>query len=361
MSQATVFIKHGVYGKAEIMNTEFPLTKAYDASKGYITVWGRKEDGLKVDKPRNCRIKVAGTDAFEYRGDVEVLEGAAPVAPELIKDPIAEYLENESEANALTRIDKTFKLLDKFTDAAIAGIIRGLIVVGPPGVGKSHGVEQQLKMANFLPANIGGEEDKYEVIKGSISPSMLYRKLYKHADADHCLVLDDCDIEDEEALNLLKAALDSCDKRMLSWFKDAKWLERDGIPEQFEFKGSIIFLTNIDFARARGKKATHLQAIVSRCHYMDMEIHSTRDKLLRIKQVVLMGNMLEDYGFSRQLEEELVGYIWDNKDKMRELSLRLVKKLADLVKAFPEDWKEMAVATLMLPSAKYEMLMGQQG
>lgn len=356
MTQATVLIKSGTYGKNEIADRTFPLSKMYDASKGYVEVFVSPEDGLKgVSKTQKARIKVNGADMLEYAGDLDT-----PVLqPQAIKNPIQEFLDNESEADALARIGKTFKHLDKFTDAAIQGIIRGLIVVGPPGVGKSYGVEQQLKQANLF-NNIAGTEDKFEVVKGAISPSMLYRKLYEHADADHVLVLDDADIEDEEALNLLKGALDSCDKRMISWFKDAHWLEKEDIPAKFEFKGSIVFLTNIDFANARGKKALHLNAIVSRCHYMDMEIHSTRDRLLRIKQVVTEAGMLADYGFSAEKEAAIVDYIFENKDRMRELSLRLVKKLADLAKAFPEEWEEMAVTTLMKPSAKYEMLMEQQ-
>jgi len=157
----------------------------------------------------------------------------------------------------------------------------------------------------------------------------------------------------------MKAALDSCDKRMISWFKDALWLEKEDIPEKFEFKGSVIFLTNIDFANAKGKKAIHLNAIVSRCHYMDLEISSQRDRLLRIKQIVGEG-MLTNYKFGAKQEQAIVDYIWENADDMRELSLRMVKKLADLVKAFPKDWEDFAVTTCMMPSAKYNKLLNAQ-
>lgn len=270
-------------------------------------------------------------------------------------DVIQEYLANESDEDAIERIAKMFTHLDKFTEAAIDGIIRGLVVVGPPGIGKTYGVEEILQRANLCNSMANGA-DKYQVIKGAVSASMLYRKLYEFSEYDNVLVLDDADIEDEESLNLIKAALDSCDKRMISWMKDANWLKRDDIPARFEFKGSIIFLTNVDFANARGKKAIHLNAIVSRCHYYDLELDSQRDRLLRIKQIVGAG-MLNEYGFTTEQEEALVDYIWENADHFRETSLRCVKKLADLVKAFPNEWEEFAVSTLMLPSAKYSRLM----
>lgn len=326
----TVLIKHGTYRNAVITNQVFEMHKPYNPS-GFITVIGTEEDGLR-DGP--CRIKVE-VDGYEYKGSNMELK---------VKS-------TETEADAIKRIATTFSHLNKFANAAVAGIIRGLIIVGPPGIGKSHGVEQVLRESSVFKRMANPERESYEVIKGSISASMLYRKLYQFSGSDQVLVLDDCDIEDEESLNLLKGALDSCDKRVISWYKDAQWLERDGIPCKFEFKGSIIFLTNIDFANAKGKKAVHLHAIVSRCHYMDLEINSQRDRVLRIKQIVADG-MLSDYEFAPELELEMVNYISDNVNHMRELSLRCVKKLADLVKAFPTEWREFAVSTLMLPSAK---------
>lgn len=361
MTQPTVLIKNGVYGKNVIVNQEFALTKPYDPGKGIVTVWGSKEQGLNVAQPRNCRIKVDSENDFEYMGDVDftvpVMASATnpPAAP---KDPIKEFLAQESEEDAMKRIGRAFDHLNMFADAAMQGTIRGLIVVGPPGIGKSHGVEEVMREGSMI-GKLAGGRDKYEVIKGAISAPMLYRKMFQFKDADQVLVLDDCDISDDESLNLIKAALDSCDKRMISWFKESMWLEREGIPEKFEFEGSIIFLTNVDFANARGNKATHLNAIVSRCHYMDLEIGNQRDRLLRIKQIVGAG-MLKEYGFAPQKEQEIVRYIWDHADVMRELSLRMVKKIADLVKAFPNDWEEFAISTCMLPSAKYKMLLDKK-
>lgn len=358
MTQATVLIHNGVYGKRQITNQEFPLTKPYDEGRGYVTVWGTADDDIGLVDARNARIKVESADDFEYIGDVNtVAAGSTGTVAPAVETAMAKFLAQESDEDALARIGKSFEHLEKFASAAVEGTIRGLIAVGPPGIGKSYGVEQVMKQAGVL-SKLAGGKPKYEIIKGAISAPMLYRKLYEFSAADQVIVLDDCDIEDEESLNLLKGALDSCDKREISWFKDAHWLEKEGFPEKFEFKGSVIFLTNIDFANARGKKAIHLNAIVSRCHYMDLEISSQRDRLLRIKQIVAAG-MLTEYNFAQRQEKQIVDYIWNNADHMRELSLRMVKKIADLVKAFPGEWEDFAMTTCMMPSARYAAMLDE--
>ena len=138
-------------------------------------------------------------------------------------------------------------------------------------------------------------------------------------------MLDDCDtvLYDETSLNLLKAALDSSKKRKISWNTDSALLRREGIPDTYEFKGSVIFITNLKFDKVRGKMKDHLDAIMSRCHYLDLTLDTTREKMLRCKQIVADG-MLVEYGFSKKEQEEVMNFMFDNKDRMREISLRMV-------------------------------------
>ena len=152
---------------------------------------------------------------------------------------------------------------------------------------------------------------------------------------------------DETSLNLLKAALDSSKKRTLNWNTDSALLRREGIPDSFEFKGSVIFITNLKFDKVRGKIKDHLDAIMSRCHYLDLTMDTMREKVLRCKQIVADG-MLNEYGFTAAEQNELMAFLLDNKEKMREISLRMVTKLADLKKSFGEDkWKRTAEVTCM--------------
>jgi hypothetical protein len=163
-------------------------------------------------------------------------------------------------------------------------------------------------------------------------------------------VFDDCDsvLLDELSLNILKGALDSSKKRYIAWNTDSRLLRSEGIPDRFEFKGAAIFITNIKFEHVRSKKLKdHLDALESRCHYIDLQMDTQREKILRIKQVVNEAGMLDDHDFSAVEKDEIVQFIDDNKDKLRELSLRMVLKIADLRKSFPKTWKAMATTTCM--------------
>jgi hypothetical protein len=177
----------------------------------------------------------------------------------------------------------------------------------------------------------------------------LYSKLYEFSAKGNVLVFDDCDsvLLDELSLNILKAALDSSKKRTISWNTDSRILRSEGIPNSFEFKGSAIFITNIKFEHVRSKKLRdHLDALESRCHYLDLTIDTAREKILRIKQIVADG-MLDAYDMEQEQKDEVVQFIEVNKDKMRELSLRMVIKVADLRIAMPDKWKAVAGLTCM--------------
>ena len=228
-----------------------------------------------------------------------------------------------------------------------------MIVSGPPGVGKSHGVEQVLDRYETL-EQLGGKKT-HEVIKGAMTPIGLYCLLYKNADKGRVLVLDDCDgiLFGELALNLLKGALDSGKRRKINWNADSHKLRNEGVPDSFDFEGSVIFITNLKFdaminGGRLGKVKDHLEAILSRCHYLDLTLDTMRDKMLRIKQIVQDG-MLEKYGFSEEEKDTVVKFIDDNRAKLREVSLRMVLKIADLYKMAPNDgrWMRLAETTCM--------------
>jgi hypothetical protein len=270
-------------------------------------------------------------------------ETIVEVLPNNVKDN-----PNETDNQIIERMRERFSILDDMTQASIDGVVRGMVVTGPPGVGKSFGVEQVLEK-NSLFDVLANNKLRFEVIKGASSAIGLYKVLYNNADKNSVLVLDDCDtvLYDETSLNLLKAALDSCKKRKLSWNTDSALLRREGIPDTFEFQGSVIFITNLKFDNVRGKIKDHLAAIMSRCHYLDLTMDTTREKVLRCKQIVADG-MLNEYQFTAEEENDVMDFMIANKEKMREISLRMVTKLADLKKSFGTDkWKRTAEVTCM--------------
>ena len=330
-----VRILNGEYGGKVVTDTVFPLCKGWKLGKrgGFITVDGSKVVGYP---DRKIRIKL-GKDGYE------------PMVPK------AEKVRNEqTDEERMKEIRERFEILDEMTEATMEGTVRGMIVSGPPGVGKSFGVEAVLEKANIF-NKIGSQPVKYDIIKGAMTPIGLYTLLYNWADKGKVLVLDDCDtiLFDELALNLLKGALDSGKKRRLFWNADSSMLRRTGVPDYYEFNGSIIFISNLKFDNMvsggrLGKVKDHLKAILSRCHYLDLTLDTMRDKILRIKQVVGDG-MLDDHKLAEGEKEMIVKYIDDNKEKLREVSLRMVLKIADLFKMAPrnEKWKRLAEMTCM--------------
>jgi predicted AAA+ superfamily ATPase len=235
--------------------------------------------------------------------------------------------------------------------ACISGAIRAMIVSGPPGVGKSYGVEQQLEKASLFD-RLSSNKVRYEIVKGAMTPIGLYCQLYKYSDRKNVLVFDDCDsvFQDDLALNILKAALDSGKKRKICWNSDSAMLRREGVPDQFDFKGSAIFITNLKFENLKSKKLQdHLEALQSRCHFLDLTIDTERDKMLRIKQVHrdTDGGLFAAYDFENNEADLILDFMYLRKDKLRELSLRMALKIADLVKISPNNWRSLAESTCM--------------
>ena len=330
----TIYLLEGTYRNKTVENQTFQVVKGYQSHPhkegGFITV---KIDDLE---------KFPGATKHQIRINVENENQLRDSAPEQPKE--------ESDAETVERMRKRFTILDSMTKACKKGDVRAMIVSGPPGVGKSYGVEQVLDRYGVV-STLGNTRPKYEVVKGAMSPIGLYCKLYNFSDADNGLVFDDCDsiLLDDLSLNILKAALDSKKTRKICWNTDSHMLRREGVPDTFEFAGSVIFITNIKFDNVKSKKLRdHLEALESRCHYIDLTIDTIREKILRIKQIVTDG-MLKSYALPNETEQSIVAFIDEYKRQLREISLRTVLKIADLAKAFPENWKDMAKQTVLKP------------
>jgi hypothetical protein len=325
-----VMIKEGTYkirGKdVDLTGMVFPLVEEFKvgAKGGYVTVDGRAIAGFP---DRNIKIACDSADAYT----------STKAKTESRK---------ESDEETVERIRERFDMLKDMTKAVKKGDVRAMIVSGPPGVGKSHGVEEVLDRYEML-ETLGGAQ-KHEVLKGAMSAIGLYCKLYKMADKGKVVVFDDCDsiFNDELSLNILKAALDSKKTRKICWNTDSFKLRNEGVPDSFNFEASAIFITNLKFDKVKGKLREHLSALESRCHYMDLTIDTDREKMLRIKQVTADG-MLDAYKLTDEVKLEIMDFIDINKEKLRELSLRTVLKVADLAQAFPTKWEAMAENTVM--------------
>ena len=327
-----VNIVRGMYrlrGKdTDMSGLVFPLVEEFKVGVrgGYVTVDGSAVNGFP---DRNIKVMVNGPEDYQ-----------------LVGQEVKTTQREESDAEIVERIRERFEMLKDMTKAVKKGNVRAMIVSGPPGVGKSHGVEEVLD--RYATMEMMGAGKTHEVIKGAMSPLGLYCKLYSMADKGKVVVFDDCDsiFQDDLSLNILKAALDSKKNRWIHWNTDSFKLRNEGVPDKFKFEASAIFITNLKFDKVKGKLREHLEALESRCHYMDLTIDTDKDKVLRIKQVVADG-MLDDRKLSEDVKTDIMDFVDVNKNKLRELSLRTVLKVADLAEAFPNKWEAMAENTVM--------------
>jgi len=337
----TVTIKAGSYRNKPVHNVSFTLVKGFQtgAKGNFVTV---KSDGYFGPEFDEVRIKV---DSIE---DIEFAAGAPVLAQD--SEPVEQVaVVHETDEQAIERIRNRFQILDDMAKAATTGDIRAMIVSGPPGVGKSYGVEKIVEKACMFD-QLAGKRLRAEVVKGSATPIGLYQTLYKYSDKNCMLVFDDCDsiLVDDVALNLLKGALDSGSKRKISWLSESRALRAEGIPDSFNFNGSVIFITNLKFDKMKSQKLKdHLDALQSRCHYLDLTLDTMRDKILRIKQIAADGELFANMDLDKTAETEIIDYMEEHKNSLREVSLRMAIKVAQLRKGFPLRWKDMAKVTCM--------------
>jgi hypothetical protein len=338
---SVIKIIKGEFRNKAFVNKTFTMVKGYQTLKkgNYVTVKNEGQFPVAID---TVKVKVDNISMIEFMSGDSVSENTLKVQPKV----------NETDEQAMNRIANRFCVLDKMSAATINGDIRAMIVTGPPGVGKSHGIMQQLEKATlFERVKKDGKQARYEIVKGTISGIGLFAKLYKFSDPKNILVFDDCDVwEDQDALNILKGALDSGKNRRISYNKDSRLLREEGVPNAFDFKGSIIFITNVDFEGRRSKKIqAHLDALQSRSHFIDLTIDTARDAMLRVRQVHRDADpgLFADYGFDKEIEDSILDFMWDNKDKMREISMRMALKVADLAKIDSVNWRDLAQATCM--------------
>ena len=250
------------------------------------------------------------------------------------------------------KISRRFEAMDIMARATILGVNNALIISGPAGLGKSFGVERELDTAAF------NDDIVSEVIKGYIRPTGLYKALYNMRAPGSVLVFDDADsvLLDDVSLNLLKGALDTTEERWISWRSEAKLEDDEGekIPNKFLFEGQIIFITNLDFEAMidKGAKiAPHLEALLSRSHYIDLDIKTTREYIRRIRQVCSHG-MLSKKGLNAEQENEVLEFMERHADNLRELSLRMALKLATMLKMDPANWQSLAELTVLKTNRK---------
>lgn len=341
---AFVRIRSGAYRTNDVSGQVFQLVEQFKqtAKGGYVTV---KNGGRFPGFPEDIRVKVDGMTDYEFVGADE-FDGEVTAVDADVQTAIND---SKTDEERMAEIAERFEILTDMTKACVGGEIRAMIVSGPPGVGKSFGVEREIEKVQMMQM-LGSNRLRAEVVKGSASPIGLYQTLYKYSDENCVVVFDDCDsiLLDDVSLNLLKGALDSGKKRKISWLSESRILKDEGIPDSFTFNGSVIFITNLKFDKMKSQKLRdHLDALQSRCHYLDLTLDTMRDKILRIKQIAKTGELFADMDISDIGSDLIIEFMDKNKNSLREVSLRMAIKVAQLYKSFPNRWEAMAQTTCM--------------
>ena len=248
----------------------------------------------------------------------------------------------ETDAEIRTRLDDRFETIDMLAHASTRGQIRSLIIGGPAGLGKSFTIEAAV--GEYDP-----DRTKSIIAKGFVKATGLYLLLHEYQRKGNIIVFDDCDsiFRDEDALNILKSALDTTKERRISWRSETKMTDVDGepIPREFEFNGTVIFITNVDFdemVAKGGKGSEHYEALISRSHYIECDMNAPRDYVIRIEQVCERGMLTDQKGLTQADSDFIVQYIKEHQDSLRELTLRMALKLADLLLLGRSNFHKMA-------------------
>lgn len=252
----------------------------------------------------------------------------------------------ESDEDLDQRIIETYESLDTLIEAVAGNKVNSLIVSGSAGLGKSFEVNKVLNRIN-------GGEYGYVFSRGYLKATGLFRLLWENRHPGMTIVLDDVDsiMGDEVALNILKSALELKPSRLVGWGSEKEFLSDDGevIPRYFQYEGNIIFLTNLNFsemASGSTKNAPHLAALESRSLVLDLKIKTKREFIAKIKQTV-RGGMLKDKGLSLEEEQDVLDFVDEHSDRMKELSLRAVEKLAVLLVMNRPNWRPLARVVML--------------
>lgn len=252
------------------------------------------------------------------------------------KNTVTDPIVNEP---SMYTINERFEFVSQMVMMLASGDQASVVLTGPGGLGKSHTVMQSLIQSGYddLTQMDDIELENYPDLKvfkkvsGYSTPKGLYQELYENRHANCVLVFDDIDniLQNDVSVNLLKAALDSYSTRIISW----KSRIMDDLPKSFEFKGKVVFISNMSSSRID-------QAILSRSLTVDLSM-TNMEKVDRMKHLLTQTDFMPEYNM--EFKNDAVGLIESLMDKVRDLSLRTLIQVTKIRASNPDgNWKNLS-------------------
>jgi hypothetical protein len=238
-------------------------------------------------------------------------------------------------------INTRFGFVEKLVTMVATGVQPSAVITGEGGLGKTftvtktlaaHGYKDISELAEFQVGSVINTSKCFMMVKGYSTAKGLYRTLFENQKS--VIVFDDCDavLKDPVALNLLKGALDSYGKRIISWNADMK---DDDLPRSFNFEGRVIFISNMDQDRID-------QAIRSRSMMIDLSM-TFDQKIDRMEYIAKSDEFLPEYDST--IKSDALALIRKVGKDAKEISLRTLIAVSK-VRASNKDWKDLATYML---------------
>ena len=239
-------------------------------------------------------------------------------------------------------INTRFGFVEKLVTMVASGVQPSAVVTGEGGLGKTYTVTKTLEangykdisdLAEFEVGSIINTRKCFTFVKGYSTAKGLYRTLFENNKS--IIVFDDCDavLKDPVALNILKGALDSYGKRIISWNAD---MRDDDLPKSFNFEGRVIFISNMSQDKID-------QAIRSRSMMIDLSM-TTNQKIDRMEHISKSEAFLPEY--DKSVKADALALIRAIKDDCKEISLRTLIAVAKVRASNPTDYKDLATYML---------------
>jgi len=254
-----------------------------------------------------------------------------------VKRKVAEMSSVPAPTPSEFGINERFGFLEQMVSMVADGTMASCVITGEGGLGKSYTVLKSLEtaglnnvtdLADFEVGTLLNLKKCYRVIKGFSTAKGLYRTLFECNGMT--IVFDDCDsiLKDDVARNLLKGALDSFNKRYISWMAD---MRDDDLPKSFEFTGKVVFVSNMPLEKID-------QAIRTRCMVVDLSMTEAQ-KFERMEVIAKSEEFLPEV--SDSAKSDALTFLKAQIGKVPNLSLRSLIQVSKIANKGGQ-WQDFA-------------------